>query len=490
MKLLLSLIFFCAITSLSCAQSITWEKQYHYGQNSSVRCAVETADSGYLVPANVLVNNVYQIWMLKVSKYGHVVWRKYIADGYDEYSFVKRDKGIYSLVLYQIKTDPVTNLSIDGMNIFEFNENGDLIWQQNHWDDIDIFAPNTLFPLNHGSYVLISYLYGHVKNTSDYPPIDMLVQRYNSSHQLVWSDTFDFIKQPQRETGSKSILMTHDKKLLIAGNAGPGNSIQCFSYMLLLDTNGKTLNYVPFSYDQDSSEFMDYVTQLEDGKIVTESATWSWSDTYITLCDSVGNVLKSYTAGGQFPHGTGGFAADADSFMLFASVGLLDGPMVLNKYDNDFNLIWSKKFDDTVSYDNTASQIFRTSDGGLLLVGNRQVDASNNPDMVLIKLDAQGNLAHVDYSGIDAPNGANSSSCDMVFPNPAQGWIRIGQQPSSLPKEQTLEIYDAKGARVFQSRNTFTSLKKQDISFLNKGLYMYRLFDENGEVCNGRFMKE
>jgi hypothetical protein len=294
------------------------------------------------------------------------------------------------------------------------------------------------------------------------------------------------------------MLKTHDNKLMLSGVAGGGGIYNKFSFLLMLDTLGKKINYVRFPYAFDSSEQVDYIAQFKNGNILVETGVDGNLYHNFTLTDSLGDTLKRCAPYAVYYGGIhvemnviGGMIVDADSVFVITDLSHdLTGPLSLIKFDTGFHQIWFKEYEDSLNFYSLAS-ILRTSDNGLLLSGTRIYDDGSNTntdyyDMLAIKLDGNGNLNKKEnFNGISSLQQVNNIT---VYPNPASEnlYVKVSQINSPLK----LDIFDSRGALVIFLPELSPGTTNIDISTLNKGLYMYILHNETGEINTGKFVKE
>ncbi len=389
--------------------------------------------------------------------------------------FVKKTPSLFSIAAYGSGIN-------NEWNIVDFDENGKVLWSERGSQESDKYAITGILPLSGGNYITQGYLANSLINPQS---SNMVMQKYNYQHQLIWSDTFSYAKFTSGYGGP--MLITHDHKIIIGGLAGGGGVYNKFSFLLLLDTNGKKINYVKYPYNIDSSEQVDHIQQFPNGNIIVESSGDAFYEMYFTLADSSGNTKKRWEFDGTFINGIGGIIPDGDSIFVVTSFDIDAGPLTLIKYDTGFNQIWSKDFDGASSYYNDAGSIIRTLDNGLLLTASRSLifDRGEPSDMVAIKLDSNGNLAKTDYAGIGNSLSNNRIS---VYPDPAKDilYFNIPNTNSNI----SLDVFESWGNRVITMPILSPGSNKVEVSCLSKGLYMYRLSDKAGVYSIGKFEKE
>jgi len=447
-------------------QTITWEKQFHFDSLSTAGSVIETQDSGFFELTNY-IGNPDALWLIKLNRYGNILWAKIIdSAGAGVFSLIEKSPGIYMTALYS-----------KSIYILEFNEAGDILWRQNY-DPANLYEPYGLLSLNNGNYIITADLSASGKYPHYYTPGKMLIQNFNSSHNITWSDTFNFGLQ----TEADGIIWASDNEILISGGVGSGGINHSYIFALVLDSNGKKLNYVPYPALADSSEQVECVGKLKNGNALIESCSSNFGSFFFTLADSMGNTIRRWNIG-AYHNGTGGFVTDEDSVLLLASAGLISGPLTLQKFDTTFHQLWEKQYEGN-SYYNVPQQILKTADGGFLLADTRST--STYSDMVLIKVDNNGYCADEDLSGMGNPDFPVKNV--SIYPNPATNNIYINSNVGSTGLG--IDIFDSRGVQVMAVKETAPGIQSLDISSLSKGLYMYRLYNESGICKEGKFVKE
>src|SRR5580704_15150046 len=101
-KYLISIVFLFSFFNKVHAQTVTWEKQFHFGYYNSIGAAIETEDSGFFVAAGIGDTLSSGLWLMKLDKRGEVEWKKMIdQNGGDIPSltyFIRKQTGVYILL--------------------------------------------------------------------------------------------------------------------------------------------------------------------------------------------------------------------------------------------------------------------------------------------------------------------------------------------------------------------------------------------------------
>jgi hypothetical protein len=208
-------------------------------------------------------------------------------------------------------------------------------------------------------------------------------------------------------------------------------------------------------------------TYLDDGTLILLTGTFvsfELSKVDNNFNFQTRNVVADYllSSGGIITNGK-------DIFMTLCN-GVRNRKVRLLKIDSQFNLSWEKDF--ISDGNNDAESFYRTNDNGMLMSGFNV----NDNTIYLIKLDSEGNFEPY-----------LSKKCGMAYPNPANGMIHI-EHPSITGSDVSFIVYDLQG-RVIMNFTTIKSEEDIDISNLDNGMYIYKLYDSKGYYCTGKFIK-
>jgi len=464
-------------------QSITWEKYFHFSRYASPDFIVEDNDGGFLMTANY-DGPAANVYLVKLDRYGVVQWTKPLTPeiGWIT-SFCKSGNNDFFLLDY----------NLNHTKLLHFDREGKIVWSKNFYDNQSNYSPSLVYPLSGGNYIVQGGLFSDTNRFAKSAQT-LVIEKFNAQHERIWGDTIPY-------TGYAfifDIAQRRDNTLLFSGTLERDNTLTIGQALLLMvDTMGKITRNIVYPFTQDSSVFIQYITQLQNGDLILQSSDWSRFNAYFTRADSNGSILNHYPL--QYINNYGGIIADGDSVYHFNAIGLFEGPLILIKYDTGFNTLGYRLFSNKLAFASDPKQILRTKDGGMLLFGGRvfQHDFPDEEydDIIVIKLDKDGNL-----QGPPA-----NDACLHVYPNPARQYIHfdnIGLPDSTLvysspdstsykvPHIYNLDIFDAMGRDIISYPHIELNGAQKDIHFLTNGLYLYRIYDDKMIYCSGKFVKD
>jgi len=155
--------------------------------------------------------------------------------------------------------------------------------------------------------------------------------------------------------------------------------------------------------------------------------------------------------------------------------------VVLSKIDSNFNLIWEKRFTDSVnSYD--VAGIYPLLDSSILLLVWRYENHINiSRDAYAYKISKDGEVLSI--TKISTPKIKAH-----LYPNPTTTTLTLRLQAPGQTIA-TLKIYNALGQQVMELKPKAAEIKI-DVRKLKSGVYFVEGFTRKGERFEGKFVKE
>lgn len=244
-----------------------------------------------------------------------------------------------------------------------------------------------------------------VKETSDgyiitgsYEPDDedysyLLVKKTDLYGKTVWLKTFGTDKNA--DNGS-DVIVANDGNYVVLGNTESYGAGRFDFYLLKLDPNGNLIWSKTYGgqYDESASG----VLQTSNGEFImcgnTKLSASGSRDAYVVRADAQGNQLWAKSYGGVGGENASSIIETSDGGFIFAgsttSNGTDDFQIWIVKIDANGNEVWSK-IHGGAEWDEAAS-ISATSDGGYILSGYTLSKGAGAKDAYLIKVNASGDI--------------------------------------------------------------------------------------------------
>lgn len=234
--------------------------------------------------------------------------------------------------------------------------------------------------------------------TTDFGPgaLEIYLVKLDSEGNEVWAKTYG----GDLNDAAFSVCETSDGGYIVTGYINRGSSMMTSSLLLLkVDASGEELINTSFDelnvYGQDTYNEQGYwVQETSDGGYIAAgiAQTIATTSLYMVRTDAAGEKTWSALFGGQQDRGAtsihptddGGFVASG--YLWQNSIYPTD--MYLLKVDSAGTEIWSKSYGSLTGQEEAMSS-FLTTDGGIILAG--QTDSTTDVNHYLVKTDSAGN---------------------------------------------------------------------------------------------------
>jgi hypothetical protein len=156
------------------------------------------------------------------------------------------------------------------------------------------------------------------------------------------------------------------------------------------------------------------VLLTDDGGYIVVGTTSSFgaggSDVYLVKLDAEGNVLWEKTYGAEDDEQGRSIARTTDGGYIitgsaYSSPGLLNEHVYLIKIDGAGNTVWRRTYDE---FNGRAAFVLQTSDNGYVLTGSASELDPPYPFLLVLKLDASGDIAWKTITGAGLGGWGNS----------------------------------------------------------------------------------
>ena len=360
---------------------VTFEKTFGGTAADIGMSVVQTADGGYVVAGTTRLIDAreFEVYLIKADTAGDTLWTSTFGGlgAQDGNSVIQTNDGGYLVVgftgvsnVYLIKTDAA----------------GDTLWTRSY-GGTEIDGGISVVQASDGGYVIA----GHTESFGS-GEADVYLIKTDAAGDTLWTRTFG---GPGQDRGT-SVIQTDDGGYVVAGltwSFGAGGSDV---YLIKTDATGDIL--WSRTYGGAASDYGYSVVQTDDGGYVVAGFTSSYGagsvDVYLIKTDASGDTLWTRTFGGTgWDYGysvvqtnDGGYVVAGET----TSFGAGGADVYLVKTDASGGTLWTRTFGGT-GWDRGTS-VAQTNDGGYVVTGYIASPVAGDPDVCLIKLDADGNL--------------------------------------------------------------------------------------------------
>ena len=272
--------------------------------------------------------------------------------------------------------------------LIKTDENGTELWNKT-FGDIHIQHGFDIELTNDGGYIIAG-------ETGDpmAGPYDAWLIKTDDFGNVVWNSTFG---------GSgwdcpSSVVQTLDGGYVIAGVFNYGEGIYQDVWLFKTNSEGELLWEKTFVEDAPAQGWSMQLTD-DGGYIITGEKTSLenfLNDILLIKTDSEGELLWEKTFGGDHEDkGLDVLQTNDGGYIIIGFTGwerYVGSDGLLIKTNSDGEKVWSKTHGDIIGAD-TACSGQQTMDGGFILSGCKSYGFEMNADVLLIKTDANGNVA-------------------------------------------------------------------------------------------------
>ncbi len=146
------------------------------------------------------------------------------------------------------------------------------------------------------------------------------------------------------------------------------------------------------------------------------------------------------------------------------------------------NIRWERFYGGDAYY--VMTKLKATKDGGCIAIGDRY-DYKNTTeeerDIYILKLNSEGLLTNTPEKPQIQMHEA------LVFPNPGTNYLKVrvaAQYPQS-----TFELYDINGNKIL-SKSITGKWGRVETTFLPRGSYVYKIYNQKGLYETGKWVKQ
>lgn len=269
---------------------------------------------------------------------------------------------------------------------------GNKVWQKTFGGAKPDFAKH-MIATSDGNFMIVGYSESYSSGDRD-----IYVLKVDQSGNEVWKKTYGGWGNDVGE----DIIATSDGNFLIVGYSDSGSSTGQNANLIKIDASGNQI--WSKQYGGSGDDFARSVKQCSDGGFIMLGNTLSYGtngDAYLVRTDASGTESWYKTFGGSlYDEGTY-ITLNSDGSFTFlmrdSSNAGQDIDVRVIKTDANGNVIWNKNYGGTKK--DTPKMINNTSDGGYIIAAISRSFGWINPDMWILKADANGDTTWTRHYG-------------------------------------------------------------------------------------------
>jgi hypothetical protein len=401
----LSVIIFLCLSVSVAAQDMLWSRTYGGSAEDQGSWVQQTRDGGYIVTGFFGAGDT-NVYLIKTDSLGDTLWsRSYGGSSWDcPLSGQQTADGGYVVVGY---TESFGAGGYYDVYLIKTDSLGDTLWSRTYGGS-GIDYGNFVQQTTDGGYIVVGYTesFGDVYG-------DVYLVKTDSLGDALWSRTYG---GSHYEYGW-SVQQTTDGGYIVVGHTGSFGPTGHNVYLIKTDSLGDTL--WTRVYLANYTDYGNSVQQTSDGGYIVAGWTMSFGaggeDVYLIKTDSLGHPLWIRTYGGS--SGDFGFSVQQTSDGGYIVAGLTCsfgagyyGDAYVIKTDSLGDTLWTRTYGDTASDGSYSVQ--QTTDGGYIVGGTTQSFGAGSFDLMLTKLDSQGNTCIGEF----VTSTVMSVSCSVSSP--------------------------------------------------------------------------
>lgn len=462
---------FLIYSNLFAQPDTLWTKVYGDNNDEAGHSVQQTSDGGFFIVGSKCFNSIDTsfVYLLKTDCNGDTIWTNLFSCDRFMYGQSGEETSDGGFIAVGGAGGNFTGTSTDGIYLIKTDENGDSLWTRNYPGNV-YYSGNEVHQTTDGGYIIVGYT-----QLTGYGREDVLLIKTDSEGDTLWTRTYGTINM---DHGS-SVQQTTDGGFIVSGRANSqyGGSLPEV-YLVKTDSNGNVLWTQQYEYFSGAIGLC--VRQTTDGGYIITGHTYTSPadlppEMLLIKTDANGDTLwtrlfgEDYEATGYCVEETfdGGYIIGGNIYPSIHN----PSDILLIKVDTNGDSLWGKIIGGDGG-DWTRS-IQQTQDGGFIITGGTGSYGPSNQNIWLVRLDAEGTF--VDEINYSSPC---SFSLHPPCPNPFNPTTALTY---SLPEagNVNLTVYDVLGKEVAVLENVYKSAGTYNIEFdgseLSSGIYFARL---------------
>ena len=307
---------------------LKWIKTYGDSNSNILESITQTADSGFVFVGNVnnLQNHSRDLWIVKVDSSGEMEWSKEYGGSYYDSGLSVKETSDRSLIVsgYSGSDDgDLINNSNSGESdvwVLKLNKFGNIVWSKTFGGDKEEYS-NSIIQTNEGGYILtgISHsknaLFGYQLSTEE----DVFVLKLNANGEIEWNLNFGGFSTDY----SNSIIQSRNGDYIVVGGRLDINGNGLDGFFQSIDVTGKAKNFKQFGGSKidmfmsiieiENNEFMIAGISSSNDYDLVNIGNKGKLDLLLLTVDDKGRTLWSKTIGGTKDDRLFSIAANSDN---------------------------------------------------------------------------------------------------------------------------------------------------------------------------------
>jgi|GEM_PF-3451243 len=474
------MVMFSLLHPVLLAQN-TFEKWIGGPYDGDIGFNIIPVDGGYLIAASWTID-YGESWdtetdaaLIKINEDGEIVWRTMIPTierytGADKLNKVipTQDDGYIATGIIQT----ANAVGKEDVLVAKFTSSGDTVWTKRYdFDEYD--CGNAIIQSGDGGYIIVGRS-GPLGNDN------ILFFKIDADGDTVWTRAWGGSYADRLN----DIVMTADNNFYAAGCIQPSYVLN--RYLVKLNANGDTL----WTKTATGGESISIRTTGDGGYILAEKQALTkinsdgdeqWRKEITTFLGINGGHARL-----AIPVSGGGYVATgkSDEIDITNPFGSANKQLFITKFTATGDTVWTKRFGiNEFNKNDEGYSVVETADGGYLAIGftclNQSSVVTNYKDIYLVKVNSEGVTA-INPKTVSTPA---VYSLSQNFPNPFNPSTTIRY---ALPERSTvrLTIYNMLGKEVRTLVNTVEDAGYKSIIWdgldqhgrlISTGVYIYKI---------------
>jgi len=371
---------------------VTWEKIYGGANDDRAYSVQQTDDGGYvIVSAKSYPTGREDFNLVKMDSKGNEELNRIYRGPESNYAeSVQRTSDGGHIMAWE--TEAYDTPPYDDIYLLKIDSHGNEEWSKSYGNQSTSDDVGSIQQTSDGGFIIGGATWpdrGKAGRSND-----VYLVRIDSEGTEEWSKVFG---GPGNDAAS-SVQQTPGAGFIVAGYTNSYGAGGRDIYLIKTDSEGS--EEWSKTYGSSNDETSSSVQFTTDKGYIIAGGTWSTisgkltSDIYLVKTDSEGNEEWTKTYGGSGMDGSHSIQQTSDGGYILAgytnSYGVGGWDFYLVKTDSEGNEEWSRTFGG--SYDDDASSVQQTSDGGYIIAGYTESYNADGEDVYLVKTDAEGNV--------------------------------------------------------------------------------------------------